>query len=62
MIKCIYREDDWVPQTHCDKPADYIYVGKSYCATHMEIRGEELQREREEEERRMEALRKEIKD
>ena len=43
MIKCIYRTDIEVEQ-HCDKPADYIYLGKSYCAEHMEVRSKEQEK------------------
>lgn len=40
MIKCLYREDHWREQRHCDRKADYIYLGRSYCAEHTEIRSE----------------------
>ncbi len=45
MIKCIYKAHE-LDREHCDRPADYIYLGKSYCFEHMEIRGNE-QREKE---------------
>ena len=39
-IKCIFRGS--YIQPHCDKPAEYIYLGKSYCKEHMELRGKEF--------------------
>jgi hypothetical protein len=60
MILCIFRENDWEEHTHCDQEAIYIYMAKSYCRKHMEIRSEENNRLRTEEEKRMEKLRKEL--
>jgi hypothetical protein len=42
MIKCIYRTNDY-HGAHCGKEADYIYLGKSYCSEHLEIRAVENQ-------------------
>lgn len=39
-MKCIYREKI-TDKKHCDASAEYIYLGKSYCAKHMEIRNAE---------------------
>lgn len=44
-MKCIYRKTAAFPR--CDKEADYIYLGKSYCAEHMELRAEEIMQETE---------------
>lgn len=41
MLKCIYREN-LEDVGHCDKEAEYIYLGKSYCLEHMEIRSEDF--------------------
>jgi hypothetical protein len=62
MIKCIYREDNWTPFAHCNEPADYTYMGKSYCAPHMEIRSSENNKVREAELQRMDALRAQLQD
>ena len=31
-LKCISTRDS---RTECDMPAEYIYLGKSYCRRHM---------------------------
>lgn len=55
MIKCIYRDfEEILP--HCDKEADYIYIGKSYCAEHLEIRAAENKQIREEQEEELKKL------
>lgn len=35
-MKCIYREMQG--EFHCDKAAEYIYLGKSYCSFHLAMR------------------------
>ena len=62
MIKCIYRNAERAPEPHCDKEADYIYLGKSYCAEHLEVRSEEVLARRIEDDKRLEDLRNGIKD
>jgi hypothetical protein len=38
-MKCIFKGN--TNTSHCDDPADYVYLGKSYCAYHLEIRAKE---------------------
>lgn len=59
-MKCIYRErfDEGTP--HCDKKADYIYLGKSYCAEHMEVRSAHYNELIEKERKHYEKIAKEI--
>lgn len=57
-IKCIYRTNTIEP--HCDKEAEYIYTGKSYCAKHLEIRSKENEELARKDEERMVELRKQI--
>ena len=38
-MKCIFSTTGEPPR--CDKDAQYIYLGKSYCAVHLEIRSKE---------------------
>lgn len=40
MLKCIYRQEPI--DNHCDEEAEYIYLGKSYCKKHMEIRSKDF--------------------
>ena len=60
MIKCIYRDTEDGP--HCNMPADYIYLGKSYCATHLKIRAEEAKKMSEKADKDIEDLKKKIHD
>ena len=39
-LKCISTRD--LNRGHCDMPADYVYVGKSYCYRHMKFAVEEF--------------------
>jgi len=42
-MKCIFRKNPTDP--HCDKEAEYIYLGKSYCGEHMELRSKQFNEE-----------------
>jgi uncharacterized cupredoxin-like copper-binding protein len=59
-MKCIYSET--FKQPRCDKDAEYIFLGKSYCAEHLEIRANEAHKEMKLHEEKMEKLRENLKD
>jgi hypothetical protein len=40
MIKCIFTSDPEGKINRCNKEADYIYLGKSYCNEHMLLRAQ----------------------
>ena len=48
-MKCIYRES-FGETPHCDKKADYVFLGKSYCAEHLKIRADEADKNKAEQE------------
>ena len=41
-MKCLYKIYKDEDALRCDKLAEYVYLGKSYCKKHMEVRGKEV--------------------
>ncbi len=44
MIKCVYKQDHFSAEPHCNKEVDYIFLGKSYCKEHFGVRSDEMKK------------------